>query len=66
MDTDTVYTVRPNNSDASAVQYEEKAGSRDEARTNEAKDIYGDVQTAEEYGYVSRGYVCTSAKSALR
>jgi amino acid transporter len=23
----------------------------------EAADIYGDVQTAEEYGYVSRGYV---------
>jgi hypothetical protein len=22
----------------------------------EAADIYGDVQTAEEYGYVSRGY----------
>lgn len=24
--------------------------------TNEAKDVYGDIQTAEEYGYVSRGY----------
>lgn len=29
--------------------------SRAAARTNEATDIYGDVQTAEEYGYVSRG-----------
>lgn len=25
------------------------------SQVNEASDIYGDVQTAEEYGYVSRG-----------
>jgi amino acid transporter len=25
--------------------------------TGEAADIYGDLQTAEEYGYVERGYV---------
>jgi hypothetical protein len=27
------------------------------AQASEAKDIYGDIQTAEEYGYVTRGYV---------
>lgn len=27
----------------------------DGTRVNEAKDIYGDIQTAEEYGYVTRG-----------
>lgn len=26
-------------------------------RLNEAGEIYGDLQTAEEYGYVSRGYI---------
>jgi amino acid transporter len=25
--------------------------------TGEAADVYGDLQTAEEYGYVERGYV---------
>ncbi|KAK5093108.1 hypothetical protein LTR70_004956 [Exophiala xenobiotica] len=32
-----------------------KYESRRGAKLNEATDIYGDVQTAEEYGYVSRG-----------
>lgn len=26
-------------------------------RMEEAVDMYGDIQTAEDYGYVSRGYV---------
>jgi hypothetical protein len=26
-------------------------------RIGEAADLYGDIQTAEDYGYVSRGYV---------
>lgn len=26
-------------------------------RMGEAADMYGDIQTAEEYGYVTRGYV---------
>ena len=32
-----------------------KTESRRGAKVNEASDLYGDVQTAEEYGYVSRG-----------
>ncbi len=28
-------------------------------RMGEAADVYGDIQTAEDYGYVSRGYVST-------
>lgn len=30
--------------------------AREGAQVSEAKDIYGDIQTAEEYGYVTRGY----------
>ena len=29
------------------------------SRLNEASEIYGDYQTAEEFGYVTRGYVLT-------
>jgi amino acid transporter len=32
-----------------------KIEARRGAKVNEASDLYGDVQTAEEYGYVSRG-----------
>ena len=32
-----------------------KIEARRGSKVNEATDIYGDVQTAEEYGYVSRG-----------
>lgn len=30
-------------------------------RMGEAADVYGDIQTAEDYGYVSRGYVSRSS-----
>ena len=33
----------------------DKMGARRGSKVNEASDMYGDVQTAEEYGYVSRG-----------
>ena len=36
-------------------QHTDKAGVRDVTREGEAVDVYGDVATAEEYGYVSRG-----------
>jgi yeast amino acid transporter len=32
-----------------------KIEARRGSKVNEASDLYGDVQTAEEYGYVSRG-----------
>jgi amino acid transporter len=32
-----------------------KMSARRGSKANEASDLYGDVQTAEEYGYVSRG-----------
>lgn len=35
-----------------------KAEARRGSKINEATDLYGDVQTAEEYGYVARGFVC--------
>lgn len=35
-----------------ATGLESKSG-----RMNEAADIYGNIETAEEYGYVTRGYV---------
>lgn len=33
-----------------------KMEARRGSKVNEATDIYGDVATAEEYGYVARGY----------
>ena len=32
-----------------------KLEARRGSKVNEASDLYGDIQTAEEYGYVSRG-----------
>jgi amino acid transporter len=32
-----------------------KMAARRGSKANEASDLYGDVQTAEEYGYVTRG-----------
>lgn len=32
-----------------------KITARRGSKANEASDLYGDIQTAEEYGYVSRG-----------
>ena len=45
--------------DAEAPAYEDPAALTHEKgiKIGEAADIFGDVQTAEEYGYVSRGYV---------
>lgn len=34
--------------------------------TGEAADVFGDLQTAEEYGYVSRGYVNGSSSYSPR
>ena len=36
------------------------------ARVNEATELFGDVQTAEEYGYVTRGYVLWTVAYAWR
>jgi len=32
-----------------------KLAARRGSKANEASDLYGDIQTAEEYGYVTRG-----------
>lgn len=49
------YVVDP----AAGPHYNADEASKIEARrgskANEASDLYGNVQTAEEYGYVSRG-----------
>lgn len=34
-------------------------------RMHEAADVYGDMETAEEYGYVTRGCVSTLARNPL-
>jgi hypothetical protein len=34
-----------------------KMEARRGSKVNEATDMYGDLQTAEEYGYVARGYL---------
>jgi amino acid transporter len=44
-------TLEPNYHADEATKIEARRGSK----VNEASDLYGDVQTAEEYGYVSRG-----------
>lgn len=38
------------------IEHADQFDARDGAIANEAKDMYGDIQTAEQYGYVSRGY----------
>ena len=35
----------------------DKLGQSKDFRINEAADLYGDIHTAEEYGYVARGSV---------
>jgi amino acid transporter len=37
------------------VEEASKIEARRGSKVNEASDLYGDIQTAEEYGYVSRG-----------
>jgi yeast amino acid transporter len=39
----------------SAHEEATKMAARRGSKANEASDLYGDIQTAEEYGYVSRG-----------
>lgn len=48
---------------AESPHYDNMARVVDEkgTRIGEAADMYGDLATAEEYGYVSRGYVETQA-----
>lgn len=36
-------------------EFRTKADVRKGSKINEATDVFGDIQTAEEYGYVSRG-----------
>jgi len=43
------YGVDPANEEAT------KLAARRGSKANEASDLYGDIQTAEEYGYVTRG-----------
>ena len=49
------YAVEPNEPDSPGIDHVDKFEAREGAKASEAKDIYGDIQTAEEYGYVSRG-----------
>ena len=55
MEKEPDYVVEPNGDDTPADEHLGKYGAREGAKASEAKDIYGDIQTAEEYGYVSRG-----------
>jgi hypothetical protein len=55
MEKDPDYVVEPNGTDEPAIDHVDKFEAREGAKVSEAKDIYGDIQTAEEYGYVSRG-----------
>ncbi len=59
MEKDPNYRVGMANGSESP-DYHVDEGNKMEARRgskiNEATDLYGDVQTAEEYGYVARGY----------
>ena len=48
------YEVNPENSNYH-VDEANKLEARRGSKVNEATDMYGDVQQAEEYGYVSRG-----------
>lgn len=41
--------------DSSPVSSEKEAPRRGSVAVGEAADIYGDIQTAEQYGYVERG-----------
>lgn len=55
MEKEPDYVVEQNGDDTPADEHLGKYGAREGAKASEAKDIYGDIQTAEEYGYVSRG-----------
>lgn len=46
------------NGNGAHPQYVDPSGVESkEGRITEAAALYGDIQTAEEYGYVTRGYV---------
>lgn len=51
------YELDPNVQHTSGYEVDEtnKFEARRGSKVNEATDLYGDVATAEEYGYVSRG-----------
>ena len=38
-----------------SIEESTKLEARRGSKVNEASDLYGDIQTAEEYGYVTRG-----------
>lgn len=49
------YAIDPRVDPAYEVDNGNKTEARRGSKLNEASDMYGDIQTAEEYGYVSRG-----------
>jgi yeast amino acid transporter len=55
MEKEPDYAVDPNVDHPSNSEEASKIEARRGSKVNEASDLYGDVQTAEEYGYVSRG-----------
>jgi hypothetical protein len=60
MEKDPTYTEKaPDGHESPDYHVDEfnKMEARRGSKINEATDMYGDVQTAEEYGYVARGYV---------
>lgn len=55
MEKEPDYVVEPNNELRHDSDEFTKQAARRGSKVNEASDVYGDIQTAEEYGYVSRG-----------
>ena len=55
MEKEPDHVVEPNGNPAYEVDNANKADARKGSRVNEATDMYGNVQEAEEYGYVTRG-----------
>jgi amino acid transporter len=51
MEKQAEYEVDPTHDHEEASKMAARRGSK----ANEASDLYGDIQTAEEYGYVTRG-----------
>lgn len=49
------YTVDHHANYHDSAEEASKTEARRGSKANEASDLYGDAQTAEEYGYVSRG-----------
>ena len=55
MEKEPEHTVDPTADHPYHVDEASKLEARRGSKVNEASDLYGDIQTAEEYGYVSRG-----------